>query len=50
VKDAKQMLGLSQHQNRPYRVAMNHLHLVCLAYALLTHLDITDSPMLVLIL
>lgn len=37
-KDAKQLLGLGQYQNRPYRAAVIHLHLVCFAYALLTHL------------
>jgi hypothetical protein len=38
VKDAKQLLGLGQYQNRPYRAAVIHLHLVCFASALLTHL------------
>ena len=38
VKDAKQLLGLGQYQNRSYRAAVIHLHLVCFAYALLTHL------------
>jgi hypothetical protein len=38
VKDLKQLLGLGQYQNRPYRAAVIHLHLVCFAYALLTHL------------
>lgn len=42
-KDAKQLLGLGQYQNRPYRAAVNHLHLVCFAYALLTHLAIHGS-------
>jgi SRSO17 transposase len=37
-KDAKQLLGLGQYQNRPYWAAVTHLHLVCFAYALLTHL------------
>lgn len=37
-KDAKQHLGLGEYQNRPYRAAVRHLHLVCFAYALLTHL------------
>jgi Transposase DDE domain len=37
-KDAKQLLGLGQYQNRSYRAAVIHLHLVCFAYALLTHL------------
>jgi SRSO17 transposase len=39
-KDSKQLLGLGQYQNRPYRAAVTHLHLVCFAYALLTHLRI----------
>lgn len=42
-KDAKQLLGLGQYQNRPYRAAVNHLHLVCFAYALLTHQAIAGS-------
>lgn len=37
-KDSKQLLGLGQYQNRPYWAAVTHLHLVCFAYALLTHL------------
>jgi SRSO17 transposase len=40
VKDLKQLLGLGQYQNRPYRAAVIHRHLVCFAYALLTHLRI----------
>jgi SRSO17 transposase len=40
VKDTKQLLGLGHYQNRPYRAAVIHLHLVCFAYALLTHLRI----------
>jgi SRSO17 transposase len=40
VKDLKQLLGLGHYQNRPYRAAVIHLHLVCFAYALLTHLRI----------
>jgi hypothetical protein len=40
VKDLKQLLGLGQYQNRPYRAAVTHLHLVCFASALLTHLRI----------
>jgi hypothetical protein len=40
VKDTKQLLGLGQYQNRPYRAAVTHLHLVCFAYACLTHLRI----------
>jgi SRSO17 transposase len=38
VKDLKQLLGLGHYQNRSYRAAVIHLHLVCFAYALLTHL------------
>ncbi len=37
-KDSKQLLGLGQYQNRSYGAAVTHLHLVSLAYALLTHL------------
>jgi len=40
-KDSKQLLGLGQYQNRSYGAAVTHLHLVCLAYALLTHLRMT---------
>jgi hypothetical protein len=40
VKDMKQWLGLGHYQNRPYGAAVTHLHLVCFAYALLTHLRI----------
>lgn len=40
-KDGKQLLGLGQYQNRSYRAAVIHLHLVCFAYALLTHIAIT---------
>jgi SRSO17 transposase len=40
LKDLKQLLGLGHYQNRPYRAAVTHLHLVCFAYALLTHLRI----------
>ena len=39
-KDAKQLLGLGQYQNRSYKAAVIHLHLVCFAYALLTHIAI----------
>ena len=39
-RDAKQLLGLGQYQNGTYRAAVIHLHLVCFAYALLTHLAI----------
>ena len=42
-KDAKQLLGLGQYQNGSYRAAVNHLHLVCFAYALLTHLAVSGS-------
>jgi hypothetical protein len=38
VQDTKQLLGLGHSQNRPYRAAVIHLHLVCFADALLTHL------------
>jgi SRSO17 transposase len=37
IKDAKQLLGLGQDQNRSYGTAVLHLHLVCFADALLTH-------------
>jgi SRSO17 transposase len=40
VKDLKQLLGLGHYQNRSYRAAVTHLHLVCFAYALLTPLRI----------
>jgi DDE superfamily endonuclease len=40
LKDVKQLLGLGHYQNRPYWAAVTHLHLVCFAYALLTHLRI----------
>mgnify|MGYP001573602921 CR=1 FL=1 len=39
-KDTKQHLGLGQYQNLPVEAAVIHLHLVCFAYALLTHLAI----------
>jgi SRSO17 transposase len=39
-KDAKSLLGLGQYQNGSYRAAVIHLHLVCFAYALLTHIAI----------
>ena len=38
IKDAKQLLGLGHYQHRSYGAAVTHLHLVCFAYALLTHL------------
>jgi Transposase DDE domain len=37
-KDCQQLLGLGHYQNRAYGAAVIHLHLVCCAYALLTHL------------
>lgn len=40
-KDSKQLLGLGHYQNRSSRAAVIHLHLVCFAYALLTHLRMT---------
>lgn len=39
-KDTKQLLGLGQYQNGTYSAAVTHLHLVCFAYALLTHVAI----------
>jgi hypothetical protein len=39
-KDSKQLLGLGQYQNLSYEAAVTHLHLVCFAYALLTHIAI----------
>lgn len=39
-KDSKQYLGLGQYQNVPYGAAVTHLHLVCFAHALLTHIAI----------
>jgi SRSO17 transposase len=39
-KDSKQHLGLGQYQNVSYAAAVTHLHLVCFAYALLTHIAI----------
>jgi SRSO17 transposase len=43
VKDVKQLLGLGQYQNRSYGAAVIHLHLVCFAYALLTHLRLART-------
>ena len=37
-KDSKQLLGLGQYQNLSYEAVVTHLHLVCFAYALLTHI------------
>ena len=42
-KDGKQLLGLGQYQNLSYKAAVTHLHLVCFAYALLTHIAITGE-------
>jgi len=39
-KDGKQLLGLGQYQNLSLEAAVTHLHLVCFAQALLTHLAI----------
>ena len=41
MKDAKQLLELGHYQNRSSRAAVIHLHLVCFADALLTHLRLT---------
>jgi SRSO17 transposase len=43
IKDVKQLLGLGQYQNRSYQAAVTHLHLVCFAYALLTHLRLART-------
>jgi hypothetical protein len=37
LNDTKPLLGLGQDQNRSYWAAVTHLHLVCVAHALLTH-------------
>ena len=42
-KDGKQLLGLGHYQNLSCEAAVNHLHLVFLAYALLTHMAIHDG-------
>lgn len=42
-KDAKQLLGLGRYRNRSYKAAVTHLHLVCFAYALLTHIAIKGT-------
>lgn len=39
-KDVKGLLGLGQYQNGSYQAAVIHLHLICFAYALLTHLKL----------
>jgi hypothetical protein len=41
LKEAKQLLGLGHYQHRSSRAAVLPLHLVCFAYALLTHLRVT---------
>jgi SRSO17 transposase len=40
-KDSQPLLGLGHDQNRSYRAAVTHLHLVWFASALLTHLRMT---------
>jgi hypothetical protein len=42
-KGSKQLLGLGQYQNHPYRAAVTPLHLVRFAYALLTHIALESS-------
>lgn len=42
-KDGKQLLGLGQYQNGSMWAAVIHLHLVCFAQALLTHLRLSRS-------
>jgi hypothetical protein len=42
-KDTKQLLGLGQYQNVSLEAAVTHLHLVCFAYALLTHIAIISE-------
>lgn len=42
-RDAKQLLGLGQYQNRSYEAAVTHLHLVCFARSLLTHIAISEG-------
>jgi len=42
-KDTKQLLGLGQYQNVSLEAAVTHLHLVCFAYALLTHIAMTGE-------
>jgi len=39
-KDTKQLVGLGQYQNGSVGAAVTHLHLLCFAYALLTHIAI----------
>jgi hypothetical protein len=40
LQDTQPRLGLGPYQHRSYRAAVIHRHLVCFAYALLTHLRI----------
>jgi len=42
-KDGKQLLGLGQYQNVSAEAAVTHLHLVCFAYALLTHIALAGE-------
>jgi len=42
-KDGKQLLGLGQYQNVSVEAAVTHLHLVCFAYALLTHIALAGE-------
>jgi hypothetical protein len=42
-KDGQQLLRLGHYQNLSYGAAVNHLHLVFLAHALLTHMVITGG-------
>jgi SRSO17 transposase len=42
-KDVKQHLGFGQYQNGSLGAAVTHLHLVCFAYALLTHLRLEGA-------
>jgi len=42
-KDGKQLPGLGQYQNVSMEAAVTHLHLVCFAYALLTHIAIAGE-------
>ncbi len=41
-KNGKQLPGLGQYQNVSVEAAVTHLHLVCFAYALLTHIAIGE--------
>ena len=42
-KDGKQLLGLGQYHNLCCKAAVNRLHLVLLAYAILSHMAICDD-------